>query len=94
MCAEATRDPGPSRQQALLGRGHWGADPLPDIVRGHVIEYLGTDDGVPVIDETDFLKKDQACCGVRRQHMGSAGKIMNYQIVNCPGFCGDGFYLN
>lgn len=59
MRAEAAGDPGPWRQQALLGRGHWDADALRDVVREHVIEHLGTEEGVLVIDETGFLKKGQ-----------------------------------
>ncbi|MFT9253146.1 MAG: IS701 family transposase [Acetobacter okinawensis] len=80
MRAEAAGDPGPWRQQALLGRGHWDADALRDVVREHVVEHLGTEDGVLVIDETGFLKKGQASCGVGRQYTGSAGKITNCQI--------------
>src|SRR5665811_2147132 len=33
MRAEAAGDPGPWRQQAILGRGSWDADALRDIVR-------------------------------------------------------------
>ena len=33
MRAEAAGDPGPWRQQAILGRGNWNADALRDIVR-------------------------------------------------------------
>jgi hypothetical protein len=33
MRAEAAGDPGPWRQQAILGRGRWNADDLRDIVR-------------------------------------------------------------
>src|SRR5215210_7392415 len=41
MRAEAAGDPGPWRQQAILGRSHWNADALRDVVRDHVIETLG-----------------------------------------------------
>lgn len=67
MQAEAAGDPGPWRQQALLGRGHWNADALRDVVRDYVIDHLGTEEDVLVIDETEFLKKGQASCGVGRQ---------------------------
>ena len=50
MRAEAAGDRGPWRQQALLGRGHWDADGLRDIVRDHVIEHLGDEAAVLVID--------------------------------------------
>lgn len=36
MRAEAAGDPGPWRQQAILGRGRWDADALRDIVRGYL----------------------------------------------------------
>ena len=80
MRAEAAGDPGPWRQQAILGRGRWDADELRDIVRDYVIENLATDDAVLVIDETGFLKQGKASCGVARQYTGSAGKITNCQI--------------
>src|SRR5271170_1789889 len=57
MRAEAAGDPGPWRQQAILGRRDWDADALRDIVRDYVIEHLADDDAVLVIDETGFLKQ-------------------------------------
>lgn len=80
MRAEAAGDPGPWRQQAILGRGRWDADGLRDIVRDYVVENLGAQDAVLVIDETGFLKQGKASCGVARQYTGSAGKITNCQI--------------
>src|SRR5260370_5582953 len=76
MRAEAAGDPGPWRQQAILGRGHWDADALRDIVRDYVIEHLADDDAVLVIDETGFLKQGKASCAVARQYTGSAGTII------------------
>ena len=80
MRAEAAGDPGPWRQQAILGRGKWDAEALRDIVRDYVVENLATNDAVLVIDETGFLKQGKASCGVARQYTGSAGKITNCQI--------------
>jgi SRSO17 transposase len=80
MRAEAAGDPGPWRQQAILGRGRWEADALRDLVRDYVIESLADRDGVPVIDETGFLKQGKSSCGVARQYTGSAGEITNCQI--------------
>jgi len=80
MRAEAAGDPGPWRQQALLGRDRWDADALRDMVREYVIEHLADDDAVLVIDETGFLKQGKSSCGVARQYTGSAGKITNCQI--------------
>ena len=80
MRAEAAGDPGPWRQQAILGRGRWDAEVLRDIVREYVVESLADDDAVLVIDETGFLKQGKASCGVHRQYTGSAGKITNCQV--------------
>ena len=80
MRAEAAGDPGPWRQQAILGRGRWDADALRDVVREYALETLSDADAVLVIDETGFLKQGKASCGVARQYTGSAGKITNCQI--------------
>jgi SRSO17 transposase len=80
MRAEAAGDPGPWRQQAILGRGRWDADALRDIVRDYALETLADEAAVLVIDETGFLKQGKASCGVGRQYTGSAGKITNCQI--------------
>ena len=80
MRAEAAGDPGPWRQQALLGRAQWEADALRDVVRDYVVATLADPDAVLVVDETGFLKQGRASCGVGRQYTGSAGKITNCQI--------------
>ena len=80
MRAEAAGDPGPWRQQTVLGRGRWEANALRDIVREYTLETLADPDAVLVIDETGFLKQGKASCGVARQYTGSAGKITNCQI--------------
>jgi SRSO17 transposase len=80
MRAEAAGDPGPWRQQAILGRGRWDAEALRDMVREYAVETLAEPDAVLVVDETGFLKQGKASCGVARQYTGSAGKITNCQI--------------
>jgi SRSO17 transposase len=80
MRAEAAGDPGPWRQQAILGRGRWEADALRDIVRAYALETLADPQAVLVIDETGFPKQGKASCGVGRQYTGSVGKITNCQI--------------
>src|ERR1700716_2390027 len=80
MRAEAAGDPGPWRQQAILGRGRWDADALRDLVRDYALDHLADEAAVLVLDETGFLKQGKASCGVSRQYTGSAGKITNCQI--------------
>src|ERR1044072_3900069 len=72
MRAEAAGDPGPWRQQAILGRGRWAASA--------VGETVAEPNAVLVVDETGFLKQGKASCGVARQYTGSAGKITNCRI--------------
>jgi len=80
MRAEAAGNPGPWRQQAVLGRSRWNADALRDLVRDHALESLAAPDAVLVVDEAGFLKQGTASCGVQRQYTGTAGKITNCQI--------------
>jgi len=70
----------PYRIQSLLGRSLWEADALRDRVRAYVIEALGDEDGVLVIDETGFVKKGAHSVGVSRQYSGTAGRIENCQV--------------
>jgi SRSO17 transposase len=80
MRAEAAGDPGPWRQQAILGRGRWEADALRDLVREYALETLADAEAVLVLDETGFLKQGKSSCGVARQYTGSAGKVANCQV--------------
>src|SRR3954464_12768385 len=68
MRAEAAGDPGPWRQQALLGRALWDADALRDVVRDYAVETLSEPDAVLVLDETGFLKQGK---GRAKHHAGS-----------------------
>jgi SRSO17 transposase len=61
----------------VLGRSHWDADALRDIVRNHALETLAEPDATLVIDETGFLKQGKSTCSVGRQYTGSVGKITN-----------------
>src|SRR3954462_10660235 len=80
MRAEAAGDPGPWRQQAILGRGRWEADALRDVVRDYALESLADRDAVLVLDGTGFLEQGRSSCGLARQYTGSAGKVTNCQI--------------
>jgi SRSO17 transposase len=51
-----------------------------DDLRDYVVEHLGDDAAVLVVDETGFLKKGTKSAGVGRQYSGTAGRIENCQI--------------
>jgi SRSO17 transposase len=76
MRAEAAGDPGPWRQQAILGRGQWDADALRDIARDYALETLADDDAVLVIDETGFSKQGKASCGVARHRQARVSRAV------------------
>src|SRR5215217_5955789 len=78
--AEAAGDCSPHGMQEFLSRVHWDADALRDDLRAYVVEHLGDDDAVLVLDETGFLKKGAKSAGVHRQYSGTAGRIENCQI--------------
>jgi SRSO17 transposase len=78
--AEQIGDARPWRTQRVLSRAVWEADMARDLCRSYVIEHLGAEDGVLVIDETGFLKKGDKSAGVARQYSGTAGRVENCQI--------------
>ncbi|WUX26822.1 IS701 family transposase [Streptomyces sp. NBC_01438] len=70
--------PGP--MQRLLRTASWDADAVRDDIRAYVLEHLGADDGVLIVDDTGFLKKGITSAGVQRQYTGTAGRIENTQV--------------
>lgn len=78
--AEHLGETGPQGVQRLLNRAHWDTDAVRDDLRAYVVEYLGTPEGVLVVDETGFLKKGTKSVGVKRQYSGTAGRIENAQV--------------
>jgi SRSO17 transposase len=78
--AEVTGDATPYGLQHLLGRANWDADLVRDDLRGYVIEHLGDDESVLIVDETGLIKKGKGSVGVKRQYTGTAGKTENCQI--------------
>jgi SRSO17 transposase len=78
--AEQIGAAGPQGVQRLLNAAVWDADAVRDDLRGSVIEQLGDEAGVLVVDETGFLKKGTKSVGVQRQYSGTAGRIENCQV--------------
>ena len=78
--AEQAGDATPDGVQRLLSTYRWDADLVRDDLRGYVVEHLGDERGVLVVDETGFLKKGIKSVGVQRQYSGTAGRIENSQV--------------
>src|SRR5215208_6718284 len=78
--AEVARNATPYGLQHLLGRANWDADAVRDDLREYVLEHLGDEDVVLVVDETGFIKKGEKSVGVKRQYTGTAGKTENCQV--------------
>jgi SRSO17 transposase len=78
--AERAGDATPDAMQRLLNHADWDADAVRDDLRDYVVEHLGDEGAVLVVDETGFLKKGSKSAGVARQYSGTAGRIENCQI--------------
>ena len=78
--SEQAGDSTPDAMQRLLNHADWDADAVRDDLRDYVIEHLGHEQAVLVVDETGFLKKGTKSAGVARQYSGTAGRIENSQI--------------
>jgi SRSO17 transposase len=66
--------------QWLLQEADWDEEAVRDELRSYVIEQLADEQGVPVVDETGFLKKGKKSAGVARQYSGTAGRRENCQV--------------
>uniref|UniRef100_UPI00112AD71F IS701 family transposase n=1 Tax=Muricoccus nepalensis TaxID=1854500 RepID=UPI00112AD71F len=78
--AEQIGDARPWRTQRVLSHVLWDQEAARDLCRAYVLEHVGADDGVLIVDETGFLKKGEHSVGVARQYSGTAGRIENAQI--------------
>jgi SRSO17 transposase len=79
--AERSGHASPDRLQHLLSRAVWDANGVREDLRGYVVDHLGDDDAVLVIDETGDVKKGTQTVGVQRQYTGTAGRIENAQVA-------------
>jgi SRSO17 transposase len=78
--AEALGERGPHGVQRLLSAADWDAEAVRDDLRTYVLERLGEEAGILVVDETGFLKKGKKSAGVAPQYSGTAGGRANCQI--------------
>jgi SRSO17 transposase len=79
--AEALGEHGPRAVQRLLGEADWDEEAIRDRVREYVVERLGEEEAILVVDETGFVKKGTKSAGVARQYSGTAGRRENSQIA-------------
>jgi SRSO17 transposase len=78
--AEELGEQGPRGVQRLLGEADWDEEAVRNELREYVVEHLGEEKGVLVVDETGFVKKGKKSAGVARQYSGTAGRRENSQI--------------
>jgi SRSO17 transposase len=84
--AEAAGDVSPAAMQDFLTRTRWDADAVRDDLQDYVVDHLGDERAVLVLDETGFLKKGTCSVGVKRQYCGTAGRIENCQVAVFLGY--------
>src|SRR5712692_4147037 len=78
--AEELGESGPQGVQRLLNAADWDEEAVRDELRAYVMEHLGKEHGVLVVDETGFVKKGRKSVGVARQYSGTAGRRENSQM--------------
>lgn len=78
--AEQAGEATPDGMQRLLATADWDAELVQEDLRDYVVETLGSERVVLVVDETGFLKKGKKSVGVKRQYSGTAGGVDNAQV--------------
>src|SRR6266849_9210412 len=68
--AEHAREETPYGMQRLLSRAVWDVDGVRDDLRSYVVEHLGQESAILVIDETSFPKCGKKSAGVQVQYCG------------------------
>jgi SRSO17 transposase len=78
--AEYAGEARPDGMQRLLNRAVWDADLVRDDLRAYILERLGDQEAILVIDETSFRKRGKKSAGVKQQYCGTTGKVENCQV--------------
>ncbi len=66
--------------QHFIGQSVWSCEGLLKRHQALVVETLGEDDGVVLVDESGMVKQGEHSVGVARQWCGSVGKVTNAQV--------------
>jgi SRSO17 transposase len=73
--------------QKFMSQSVWDDREVLSVMRQHVVEALGDDDAVLIIDETGFPKKGTKSVGVARQYAGILGRTDNCQVGVFLSYC-------
>jgi len=84
--AEAMGLSDPHRLQRVLNEALWDADTVCQTLRQVIIDQIGYEPGIGVIDESGFAKWGQKSVGVARQYCGRLGKVENCQVAVYLGY--------
>ncbi len=78
--AEHAGEARPDGMQRLLSQAVWDSDGVRDDLRSYVLEQLGDEAAILVIDETSFPKRGHHSAGVGLQYCGTTGQVENCQV--------------
>jgi SRSO17 transposase len=78
--AEQAREARPYGMQRLLSQAVWDTDGVRDDLREYVLEQLGQEAAILVIDESSFPKRGKKSAGVQVQYCGTTGRVENCQV--------------
>jgi len=78
--AEQARQTQPYGMQRLLSSAVWDCDCVRNDVRKYVLEQLGTQGAIAVLDESGFPKRGKKSAGVKIQYCGNTGRVENCQV--------------
>jgi SRSO17 transposase len=76
----------PHPLQRVLNEALWEADEVGQQLRQMVIQRVGYEPGIGVIDESGFVKWGDKSAGVGRQYCGRVGKVENCQVGGYLGY--------
>jgi SRSO17 transposase len=78
--AEHAGESRPEGMQRLLSQAVWDTDGVRDDLRKYVLEQLGRESAILVIDESGFPKRGDKSAGVGLQYCGTTGQVENCQV--------------